>query len=569
MKAKKMIMSAALAMATLGAMAVPALPGILALRQPDGTYVQARIIGDEHFHYYETEVGEMLLADAAGVMRPMVLEADGSIAARGEITGRPTPENTRRSLKEAIARIRDIESQSPARIAPEEIKQKFPTTGTVTGLILLCEYQDIKFSEGATREHYEELCNTPNLQSDITTGSVLDYFSSQSNGQFTPKFDVFGPLTLPHERAHYGMTNDIVSQFRDACLEADAQGLDFSKYDINNDGFVDFLFIIYAGYGQAQGGPYESIWPAMQDLSNYVFDYFDGLNLGVAACSCELKGGSGTNLDGVGTICHEFSHILGLADIYDTSNMDGYGMAHYDIMDVGSYNDNQLTPSGYTAMDKFTLGWIKPQSLEGEMKDVRLRPFDATHETYFIVNPDNPNEYYTLENRQQQGWDKGVPGHGLVISYCHYDPAMWRRNTINAIRTSGYEHVRIIAADNIWDAKPANEAADPFPGTGGYTEFSASTQPAGVWRTTETEFKPAITNIRETEEGDILFDFSDGNSGVSSVLAADSVRTEGNSIIAPAGSRVFDISGRSVNPENLPSGIYVVVTPTGTVKIAL
>lgn len=569
MKAKHIIMSAALSMASFGAMAVPALPGILALRQPDGTYVQAQIIGDEHFHYYETAAGEMLLADPAGVMRPMVLEADGSIAARGEITGRPTPESTRRQLVDAIARIRSAEAQAQQRIAPAEIKQKFPTTGTVTGLILMCEYQDVKFSEGATREHYEELCNTSNLQSDITTGSVLDYFTAQSNGLFTPKFDIFGPITLPHERSHYGMTNDIVSQFRDACLEADAQGLDFSKYDINNDGFVDFLFIIYAGYGQAQGGPFESVWPAMQDLSNYVFDYFDGLNLGVAACSCELKGGEGTNLDGVGTICHEFSHILGLADIYDTSQQSGYGMAHYDIMDVGSYNDNQITPSGYTAMDKFTLGWLTPTSLEGEMKDVRLRPFGDTHDAAFIVNPDNPNEYYTLENRQQHGWDKGVPGHGLVISYCHYDPAMWRRNIVNSPLSAGYEHVSIVAADNSWGTTPANEAADPFPGTGGYTAFSASTTPAALWRSTQTEFKASVTNIRETEDGDILFDFSDGATGVTAVSADNSVRTLGNSIIAPEGSRVFDISGRPVAPRNLPAGIYVVATPSGTVKVVI
>lgn len=147
----------------------------------------------------------------------------------------------------------------------------------------------------------------------------------------------------------------------------------------------------------------------MQYLEDYVFDYFDGLNLNVAACACELKGGSGTNLDGVGTICHEFSHILGLADIYDTSHAGGHGMSHYDIMDAGTYNNDQISPSGYTAMDKYTLGWIEPKVLENDAKDVVLRPFNEFHDAVFLVNPENTNEYYTLENRQQTSWDEGLP----------------------------------------------------------------------------------------------------------------------------------------------------------------
>lgn len=573
MNARNVIISSSLVLASLPMWAAPALPGFHRLTQPDGTVVEAQIIGDENFHYYETKAGEWLMADSKGTMRPMVIGADGRLAASGELTGKATPASVRAELKEAFSREFKARSseQAALRIAPEKIPQTFPTTGEVTGLILLCEYQDVKLSEEATAEHYRELCNKQGLQSDITTGSVLDYFSAQSNGKFTPKFDVFGPITLPYNRAHYGMDNDIVSQFRDACLVADEKGLDFSKYDINNDGFVDFLFIIYAGYGQAQGGPYESVWPAMQDLSNYVFDYFDGLNLGVAACSCELKGNSGTNLDGIGTICHEFSHILGLADIYDTSNQGGHGMSHYDIMDVGSYNDNQITPSGYTAMDKFTLGWLEPRVLEASEKDVRLEPFDSSHESIFIVNPDNANEYYTLENRQQQGWDKGIPGHGLVISYCHYVPAFWRRNVVNAASASGYEHVCIVAADNSWAVTNAEEAGDPFPGTLKNTSFSANTKPAGLWNSTKTAFLPEITNIRETEDGAILFDFNANASGVDEIIAGavTAVRVNGNDIIAPAGSVVFDISGRKAGMTGLPSGIYVVHTPEGTVKVAI
>lgn len=550
-------------------MAVPALPGLMKLTQPDGSVVEASIIGDERFHYYESSAGEILLRDASGVLRPAVVTASGELEACGSITGKPTSPAVRKSIMAAVAARSARLEEGVNRVAPNVIKPKFPTTGTVTGLILLVDYQDVKLTPQATLEHYDRICNESGYSSEATYGSVLDYFTSQSNGIFTPRFDVAGPLTLPHDRAYYGMAdNGLVNQFRDACLEADRQGLDFSKYDINEDGFVDFLFVIFAGHGEAQGGPYESVWPAMMDLSSYVFDYFDGLNLGVAACSCELKGGSGTDLDGVGTICHEFSHILGLADIYDSSGQSGYGMGHYDIMDIGTYNDNFVTPSGYTAMDKYTLGWLTPTVLDSPQSDVVLRPFNETHEAAFIVNPDNPDEYYTLENRQQQGWDKGIPGHGLVVSYCHYDRKLWNRNVVNAV-AAGYDHVRIVAADNVWMAKPADEAGDTFPGTSDNSSLSGETSPAAVWMSSGSR-KPVewkISNIRESADGVVTFDF-EGSSGIADVVSgAEGVSVRGNSIIVPEGSSVYNVSGRVVRPDNLPAGIYLVRTPGGTVKV--
>jgi len=571
MNIKRLTVLSLLVSAMLSVWGVPARQGLHVLSQPDGTQVSVRIIGDEHFHYYESEAGEVLMRDSDGTLRPMTRGAGGELVACGEITGRRTPEAEKEELRKAVAEYRErmAEANVERRVAPQAIQRSFPTTGVVTGLVILCEYQDVKLTDAATIEHYDRICNEKGYSSQSTYGSVIDYFTAQSDGKFTPSFDIFGPVTLPHERAYYGVGDDIVNQFRDACLEADKMGLDFSKYDINSDGFVDFLFLVFAGHGEAQGGPYDTVWPAMQDLSNYVFDYFDGLNLGVAACSCELKGGKGTELDGVGTICHEFSHILGLADIYDTSNCGGHGMSHYDIMDAGTYNDNQITPSGYTAMDKYTLGWIEPIVLEESRQNVSLRPFDTSHEAAFIVNPDNPNEYYTLENRQQQGWDKGIPGHGLVISYCHYDATHWRRNTVNSV-AAGYEHVRIVAADNVWGTTTFDEAADPFPGTTGNTAFSATTRPAAVWQSTQTAFVPEISNIRESEDGVIIFDFYSSSASVDALASEQTaVRAEGCSIVAPEGSEIYDINGRRVAATDLSPGIYVVKTPAATVKLIL
>lgn len=568
MKKRIMSVAACAALGIQGLLASPALPGYHRMVQPDGTVVVARIVGDEHSHYYETSAGEMLMHDSSGQLRPCVLTTEGKVVGAGEITGEATPAHVRESLLRALAAERE-EKGGGRKVSPAVITQKFPTTGTVTGLVLMCEFQDVKFSPKTSIERYDRICNEPGYSDEAASGSVIDYFTAQSDGKFTPRFDVFDQvITLPYDRAHYGMTNDINNLFRDAALEADKLGLDFSKYDINDDGFVDFLFVVFAGHGQAQGGSYDTVWPAMQYLEDYVFDYFDGLNLNVAACACELKGGSGENLDGIGTICHEFSHILGLADIYDTSKQGGYGMAHYDIMDVGTYNDDQRTPSGYTAMDKFTLGWIEPLVLEGSAANVTLNPFGDTHEAVFLVNPDNTNEYYTLENRQQSGWDAGIPGHGLVISYCHYDSRLWKRNTVNAA-ASGYEHVRLIAADNIWNSElRADEAGDPFPGTTGNTSFNASTQPAALWYSNRQAPKFGIYNIRESEDGVVTFDYSADTSGIGEVAVDGSeILVAGGRIIAPEGSEIYDMSGRKCASANLSSGVYVVRTGSENVKV--
>lgn len=568
MKLKSLAIAVSLTLGGLIANAVPAKPGIHKLTQPDGSVVEASIIGDEYFHYYETTAGELLLRDDKGTLRPCVIASDGKLKAEGSIKGIATDNATRGKIMSAIAARN--EAAMAKRVAPAEIKPSFPTTGTVTGLILLCEFQDVKFTDAATKEHYDLICNKPGYSTESTRGSVIDYFTEQSGGKFTPRFDVVAGITLPYDRAHYGMTNDVNNLFRDAALEADKLGLDFSKYDINNDGFVDFLFVVFAGHGQAQGGPYESVWPAMQYLEDYVFDYFDGLNLNVAACACELKGGSGTTLDGVGTICHEFSHCLGLADIYDTGHGSGHGMSHYDIMDIGTYNNDQISPSGYTAMDKYTVGWLEPRVLDSDAKDVVLRPFNESHDAVFLVNPENPNEYYTLENRQQRSWDEGIPGHGLVISYCHYEPKLWKRNTVNAA-AAGYEHVRIVAADNVWAATTLNEATDPYPSLGNDT-FSAVSLPAAKWNSTGKTVDWAINNIRESEDGTITFDFVADRAGIDGIAAdnaQESVKVVGNDIIAPADATVYDLAGRLAGTRGLHPGVYIVKTAAGATKVVI
>ncbi len=532
----RFILGTAAAACCLFAAAVPPMPGVVEVAQPDGTTFSATIMGDAGFHWYVTPEGTLMMADMAdGFIKPV---SSDELEARREA---------------ALEAMAQRQSNAEARVAPAEIRRDFPTTGTVRGLIIMAEFQDVKFQPGSTREYFDTKVNQPGYSGVETYGSVNDFFAAQSKGVFTPEFDIIGPVTLPKNRADYGLYEDLDGLFRDSAHAAqDEFDVDFSRYDVNGDRFVDFLFVIFAGHGQAQGGPEECIWPAMKDITEYVFDSFGGMYLGVAACSCELKGGSGANLDGVGTICHEFSHILGLPDVYDAMGTGGYGMGHFDMMCYGPYNDDGRTPCNYTSMEKFTLGWIQPMVLDSPQKDVTLRNFGDTNDCAFIVNPENPNEYYTLENRQLIDFDSALPGHGLVISYCHYDRSAWVKNSANSPTVSRYEHINIIPADNSRNMTPDGEAGDPWPGSRGKTEFTDESAPGAVWRSSGKPVSMPITNIRESEDGVITFDFMI-ESGVDEI-AADAAQQ-------PA--RYFNLQGLEVDIDAAEAGIYLRRTDSG------
>ena len=129
-------------------------------------------------------------------------------------------------------------------------------------------------------------------------------------------------------------------------------------------------------------------------------------------------------IEGIGTICHEFTHCLGLPDIYDTAYGGGYGMGYWDLMNSGSYNSNGYIPAGFTSYEKMYCGWSQPIELKNDTVITGMKPLSEGGESYIIYNDANRNEYYLLENRQKTGWDAGIPGNGLLVIHVDYDPTL-------------------------------------------------------------------------------------------------------------------------------------------------
>lgn len=411
------------------AMAKPAYRGPITRTLADGTEKVVYLHGDEHFHYMTDEAGEWL---DETTMTPMSAEVKAKRLQAGEETIKA------RRARKAKEGVGDEPNPAPR------------------GLVILAEYQDTKFTKldealadsmlnGAnfTRNYsYKKSDKTITIKS---SGSARKYFQDQSYGKYNPHFDVFGPVTLSHEVAYYGAEDGDAHDIRpremiaEACQLAYEAGADFSLYDNDGDNTIDIVYVIYAGYGQADGGGANTIWPHQWDASNQG-KVFNGKRLARYACGCELNYQTKV-YDGIGTFCHEFSHVLGLPDFYITVNgVNHHTLVDWDIMDYGPYNNDGNTPPSYSAYERYYMGWLTPTLLTDPAK-VSLKPINADNGYSLVINASDklptpgwqpsPNVFYMLETRKVEGWDEFIAGPGLMITKVMYSQTKWKNNTVN------------------------------------------------------------------------------------------------------------------------------------------
>lgn len=442
--------------------AVPAKPGVITLKQPDGTELKVRLRGDENYHYYETLDGKRVEVMDDG--RWTIVDSQPSIVGSQQL------------LKKR--RHSSQHSTSHSQRAPHQAER---------GLVILVEFSDLSFQK--TRQNFDDMLNKDNYDYNGATGSARDYFRDASNGQYTPNFDVYGPYKLNREMSYYGQNDKDGNDLHPDQMVVDAiavldsiEDIDFSDYDTNNDGRIDNIFIYYAGYGENEGAPANTIWPHAWE----VFDIFvegklvyDGKRISGYACASELQGVRGSKMDGIGTFCHEFGHVLGLPDWYVTDYESSHKtLGDWDIMDSGAYLNNGNTPPTYSAHERFYLGWLTPEILN-ETGDYKLEELQKSNKAYIITatgehNLDggipNPATYYLLENRQQVGWDRYLPGHGLMISKIVYNEDDWSNNVPNNDKNfQGYD---IIEADGKAPNANFGKPGDLFPGTANVISYA-------------------------------------------------------------------------------------------------
>lgn len=458
-------------------------------------------------------------------------------------------------------------------------------------MVILVEFSDVSFNREDPRATYDKMFNEPGYNERDGAGCVADYFREQSGGLFNLQFDVYGPVQVssvaqPYKNPSSDTRNFGGEVFKEATQKVVKENpeVDFSQYDWNGDRYVDQVIYVYAGFAGNQGNSacFGYIWPNTSSFSNVSAP--GGVKISNYSSSAELWYSSSSKLSyGIGTICHEFTHCLGLPDIYPTSSGAGYSVVdEWDLMDGGNFTNYGWCPPNYTPLEKMLLGWLTPIELTEHATIKNMKPSSEGGEVYRIKHSDN--EWYLLENRQLRGWDYGLPGRGLVIYHVYYDGSVWAGNSVNNNRNK--RRFELVHADNTdYDAwsviVPSNKnpyqrsprmgnirlSTSPYPWTTDSTTFvnnelTDTSVPAAKMNYSNfngsTLLGKPITNIQMDDEGLISFDFMGGDQ--SAIFPITSRLSSLNS------HSVFDLQGRKASP-NRP-GIYIIRYKDGrTVKM--
>lgn len=487
----------------VGVFAVPAKRGFWkTLRLTDGREVRAQLTGDDIVHYYQAESGECYVADTDGSYKHV---EKAELAAHAK---------ARRAVFDKANRAR-------ARKIAGSTGKVFE--GKKKGLIILVAFSDKQFKPEHDLEFYKKVANEPGFTTeDGFHGSVRDYFKDQSLGTFDVEFDVVGPVTMPNSYVYYGRNAGFSGDAHAGEMVAEAckaiEGtVNFADYDWDGDGVVDQVFALYAGLGEAAGGSADTIWPHKWSLSDSDYGQIltlDNVDIDTYACSCEMTLDNENDfvemVDGIGTICHEFSHCLGYPDIYDTSQFgaSNFGMNVWDLMDYGSYNDGGFTPSGYTAYEKMVAGWLTPVELTADMDVTGLEPTSKGGTAYIIYNSGNTDEFIVLENRQQTGWDAAQPASGLMAMHVDYDEAVWTENSVNNSDTR--QRCTIFHADNSDGTDTDDLAGDLYP-FGDNDCLNSLSMPKPLWYSKNAEghktLGKSVSDITLNGDGTVSFKF--------------------------------------------------------------
>lgn len=471
MNIRKTIMSMLL-LSAVASHAVPVDPRPRNVRLVDGTSITVTLVGDEHGSWAVTEDGRTLRYNDA-------LKAYEYISEKQLVELKKARSEHRARYALPVAKA---DGQSLPQ--PGQKCNNYPTIGERHSLVILVEFQDQKFESVADpKDYYTRQLNEVGFSDNNATGSARDFYLTASDGLFKPIFDVVGPVMLPEKMAYYGANEGASSDSyvgricHDAVIAANDLGLiDFTKYDLDEDGWVDNIFIYYAGYGEADSGIKDAVWPHSTDISKHE-DFepliFEGKQVGSYACSNELRYNEDLSIKvptGIGTFVHEFGHTLGLPDLYTTVyNPLVHHPNKWSTMASGSYSNNTNTPPTFSSYERFSLGWITPKTLTASVSDdLMLEPLTAKSDAYLVPVTGSSTEYFLYENRQKDSWDEYLPGHGMLVWHIDYDEEKWNTNNVN----NDYAHQCIDVVEADGKADTGTMAGDAMPGSEGITEIT-------------------------------------------------------------------------------------------------
>ena len=610
---KKLLFGLLFAAMTAGA--VKMKPGINIIKQADGTTITVRAYGDEDLSYFLASDGTLLYQEGTNFYIAGV-KADGTLYSTGVLAHEPSM----RTIKEisaikaqnAKAFYNSMETQAKANKVRREPmtpdNSLLPSLGKHKIPVILVEFSDVEFSVENPKATFDKYLNGKELfnkETDPEMGqnyaSVAKYFKDMSFGKFEPEFEVYGPVNLGKPLATYGAgyssQENMGLLLTNACTAVDNE-VDFTQYDSNDDGNIDLIYIIYAGFSQSiAGNSTDCIHPKSGYLS--LAKSFDGMDVKRYGVNNELNGtpadqADGPIINGIGLFCHEFSHCMGLPDLYPKSGSIAeacinQNMDYWSLMDAGEYTGNGYRPTAYTAWERERLGWMEIGTLTGP-SNVELKSLDEGGTAFRIYNDkdETGHEYYIVENVQNNGWNKKLFGNGLMVTHVDYLSSQFSLGGCKVNNTEGHPRMHVMAADGMFvpeyflgstiedsyitflkehnadlvakyggqvftiEDYKAEAAGDLFPGTSNATSLTDDSQPMKAWTYNgETMGKPITDITNDTEKGIVSFKFMGGGEPVDGINEVTVNKT--------TDSRVYSISGTYMGNDinSLPKGIYI------------
>lgn len=549
---KACLLSVVLAAFATDMQAVPAYPRPIKVTQADGTTLTIRVYGDERFHYATTSDGYnvvhrngqyyyarldggALVSTGVQAKDPARRTAVDRAVLNSTAVGIPYAALTAAQTRADAAQVDFGASFNPLEESGMLPRQTRAMAAAEEGeefhsLVILVQFSDASFTVPNPQQAFDRLLNEANYTENNATGSARDYYTENSNGQFNPHFDVVGPFTLSGTQTSY--TDHEARFIIESCNLAEAGGVDFSKYVDN--GTLRDVFIFFAGYNQAEaGGSY--LWPARMFYTDPSIDFgtWGGGRLLAAAYTSELKGASGATMTGIGTFCHEFGHIVGWPDFYDTDyaqNGTGFNLDIFSLMAGGSYVNNGNTPPALNAFERYMVGWADPVEIT-EPGDYTLEPVYDGHS--YRINTLNDGEYFIMEYRNGalNRWDNflqigndssntGYPaiGSGSGMLVYHVDQSnnrifgsyrakdLWGLNA-NMVNSFGnHECMRFLMASPVERTNGVLRDFGKmfFPGTDNVKELTASASPYFVgWDGFSTGYE--LYNIQQNGTSNVTF----------------------------------------------------------------
>lgn len=486
-------------LSTMSMHAVPTNRKPFTVKQKDGSLIEICFIGDENYNYYSTLDGVPVVKqndsyfyaaeDSQGkLVATSMLVHERNMRSAAELAyveqnSEKLQSHIQHTWKERLDRrnaqlLEKMQARSVKRKAMLGQSQKYE--GKKKGLVILVNYSDLKMKSTNTREAWDDQFNQNRYNKNNHYGSVRDYFYEQSYGKLDIEFDVVGPYTVSKDWRYYGKNSDTGSDIHPCQLVTEACKLanpdvDFKDYDWDGDGEVDQVFVIYAGYSAASGYDEDAVWPHEWHLAYgaYYGDgqgalMVDGVRVDNYAVSAELRGTTGSNMDCIGVAVHEFSHCLGLPDMYDVKSSGTQCMDYWDVLDQGCYSGPGWAgevPTGYSAYERYFAGWLEFEELKDPKRVSGMKNLGDTAQAYIYYNKNHKNEFFIMENRQAKAWFRyPANAHGMLIYHVDYDKSAWESNGVNS--EASHPRMVFIPADNSYTRQYENQmTSDFFPGT--------------------------------------------------------------------------------------------------------